>query len=168
VRSAGSGNMVNRARQILKERLQGSRIVGIEGRGALGAEFVRRLFEAFAIASGEDDAGALGAGTPSGFKAYARAAAKGIVEAVALMTPPIETISSPVRRSRLFLNLARHRPHPDLLLRRIRRSIIREILANAPTVGSKSIDKWCVGRELCQSVSRGVWCQSVPPSLSAN
>jgi len=41
--------MVNRARQILKERLQGSRIVGIEGRGALGAEFARRLFEAFAI-----------------------------------------------------------------------------------------------------------------------
>jgi len=67
--------MVNRARQILKERLQGSRIVGIEGRGALGAEFARRLFEAFAIASGEDDAGALGAGTSSGFKAYARAAA---------------------------------------------------------------------------------------------
>ena len=49
--SAGSDhNMVNRARQILKERLQGSRIVGIEGRGALGAEFARRLFEAFAIA----------------------------------------------------------------------------------------------------------------------
>ena len=68
--SAGSDhNMVNRARQILKERLQGSRIVGIEGRGALGADFARRLFEAFAIASGEDDAGALGAGTPSGFTA---------------------------------------------------------------------------------------------------
>ena len=74
--SAGSDhNMVNRARQILKKRLQGSRIVGIEGRGALGAEFARRLFEAFAIASGEDDAGALGAGTPRGFKANARAAA---------------------------------------------------------------------------------------------
>ena len=67
--SAGSDhNMVNRARQILKERPQGSRIVGIEGRGALGAEFARRLFEAFAIASGEDDAGALGAGTPSGLR----------------------------------------------------------------------------------------------------
>ena len=38
-------------------------------------EFARRWFEAFAIASGEDDAGALGAGTPSGFKAYARTAA---------------------------------------------------------------------------------------------
>jgi hypothetical protein len=73
VGSAGSDhNMVNQARQILKKRLQGSRIVGIEGRGALGAEFARRLFETFAIASSEDDAGALGAGTSSGFKAYAR------------------------------------------------------------------------------------------------
>jgi hypothetical protein len=67
--------MVNRAREILKERLQGSNIVGIEGRRALGAEFARRLLEAFAIASGEHDAGALGAGTPSGFEAYASAAA---------------------------------------------------------------------------------------------
>jgi hypothetical protein len=67
--------MVNRARQFLKERPQGSRIVGIEGRGALGAEFARRLFEAFAIASDEDDAGALGAGTASGFKPDASAAA---------------------------------------------------------------------------------------------
>ena len=48
--SAGSDhNMVNRARQILKERLQGSRIVRIEGRGALGAEFARRLFEALGV-----------------------------------------------------------------------------------------------------------------------
>jgi hypothetical protein len=46
--------------------------------------------------------------------------------------------------SRLLLSRARHRPHPYLLLRRIRRSIIREILANAPAVGSKSIDKWRV------------------------
>ena len=82
--SPGSNhNMVNRARQILKERLQGSRIVGIEGRGALGAEFARSLFEVFAIAPGEDDAGALSAGAPSGFKAYTSAAANdndGLVE----------------------------------------------------------------------------------------
>ncbi len=76
VRSAGGDhNMVNRARQILKERLQGSGIIGIEGRGALGAKFARRFFEAFAIASGEDGAGALGAGTPSSFKPYPSAAA---------------------------------------------------------------------------------------------
>jgi hypothetical protein len=58
------------------------------------------------------------------------------------------------RRSRLFLNRARHRPHSDLLLRRIRRSIIREILANAPAVGSKSIDKWCVGRQRQHHIQR--------------
>ena len=49
--------------------------------------------------------------------------------------------------SRLLLSRSRHRHHPDLLLRRIRRSIIREILANAPAVGSKSIDNWRVGRQ---------------------
>ena len=58
------------------------------------------------------------------------------------------------RRCRLFLNRARHRPHPDLLLRRVRRSIIREILANAPAVGSKSIDKWCVGRQRQHHIQR--------------
>ena len=86
VRSAGGDhNMVNRARQILKERLQGSGIVGIEGRGPLGTKFARRLFEAFGIASGEDGAGALGAGTPSSFKPYPSAAADnndGLGEAV--------------------------------------------------------------------------------------
>src|SRR5271170_270066 len=49
--------------------------------------------------------------------------------------------------SRLLLGRARHRLHPYLLLRRIRRSIIREILANAPAVRSKSIGKWRVGRQ---------------------
>ncbi len=43
------------------------------------------------------------------------------------------------RRFHLLLNQARHRRHPDLLLCRIRRSIIREIIANAAAVGSKSI-----------------------------
>ena len=47
-----------------------------------------------------------------------------------------------------------HRRHPDLLLRRIRRSIIREILANAHAVGSKSIDKWRVGRQRQQHIQR--------------
>src|ERR1700679_1438773 len=42
-------------------------------------------------------------------------------------------------RSGLLLSRARHRRHPDLLLRRIPRSIIREILENASAVGSKSI-----------------------------
>jgi hypothetical protein len=83
--------------------------------------------EAFAIASGEDDAGALGAGTSSGFKAYARAAANdddglaeqfrpgpGIVEAVVLMTPPVETISSPVRSNKRRANSAPSAPRPSM------------------------------------------------------
>ena len=73
--STSGGRLVAARALILKERLQGSGIVGIEGRGALGAKFARRLFEAFAIASGEDGAGALGAGTPSSFKPYPSAAA---------------------------------------------------------------------------------------------
>ena len=109
--SAGSDhNMVNRARQILKERLQGSRIVGIEGRGALGAEFARRLFEAFAIASGERmmlapsararravsrRMPALPPMMTTVWRSSSGPGRVGIVEAVALMTPPIETISSP-------------------------------------------------------------------------
>jgi hypothetical protein len=102
--SAGSDhNMVNRAWQILKERLQGSRIVGIEGRGALGAEFARRLFESVAIASGEDDAGALSgrravsrpmpALPPMMMTVWRSSSGPGrvrMVEAEALMTPPIE------------------------------------------------------------------------------
>ena len=35
---------------------------------ALGTEFARGLLQAVAISSGEDDAGAFGAGSPSGFK----------------------------------------------------------------------------------------------------
>src|SRR5580693_5756498 len=49
--------------------------------------------------------------------------------------------------SRLLPGRALHRSHTDLLLRRVRRSIIREILANAPAVGSKSIDNRRVGRQ---------------------
>jgi hypothetical protein len=54
----------------------------------------------------------------------------------------------------LLLSGARHRPHPYLLLRRIRRSIIREILANARVVGSKSIDNWRVGRQRQHHIQR--------------
>ena len=72
--STSGGRLVAARALILKERLQGSGIVGIEGRGALGAKFARRLFQALGIASGEDGAGALGAGTPSSFKPYPSAA----------------------------------------------------------------------------------------------
>ena len=62
-------------REILEERLQGGRIVGVEGRGPLRVEFQRCLLEAIEIAPGEDDAGALGAGSPGGFQPDAGAAA---------------------------------------------------------------------------------------------
>jgi hypothetical protein len=68
-------NMVNQGRQIPKKRLQGIRVVGIESRGALGAEFARSLLKALGVACGQEDAGAFGAGTPSGFKPDAGATA---------------------------------------------------------------------------------------------
>ena len=63
--AGGDHHVVNRGWEILEERLQGGRIVGVEGRGALRVELERCLLEAFGIAPGEDDAGALGAGSPS-------------------------------------------------------------------------------------------------------
>src|SRR5262249_5784128 len=54
---------------------QGRRIVGVEGGGALRAKLDRRLLEAFGVAPGEDNAGALGAGSPGGFQPDAGAAA---------------------------------------------------------------------------------------------
>ena len=58
-----------------KNRCQGSRVVGVEGRGALRAEFGRRLLEPVGIAGGEDDIGTLGPGAPGGLEPDARAAA---------------------------------------------------------------------------------------------
>jgi hypothetical protein len=66
--------MVDRAWKIPEERLQGGRIVGVEGRGAPRVELDGRLLEAFGIAPGEDNAGALGAGSPCGFQPDAGAA----------------------------------------------------------------------------------------------
>src|SRR5262245_38491735 len=75
VGSAGCDHhVVDRGWEIMEERLQGDRIVGVEGPGALRAKFDRRLLEAFGVASGEDDAGTLGAGSPGGFQPYAGAA----------------------------------------------------------------------------------------------
>ena len=53
----------------------GGRIVGVEGCDALRIELECCLLEAFGIAPGQDDAGALGAGAPGGFQADASAAA---------------------------------------------------------------------------------------------
>jgi len=57
--------MVDRGWEIVEERPQGGRIVGVEGRGALRAKLERRLLDAFGVAPGEDNAGALGAGSPA-------------------------------------------------------------------------------------------------------
>jgi hypothetical protein len=57
--------MIDRCWQILKEPLQGSRVIGVKGRGALHAEFQRRLLEPVGIAAGKDDIGTLSPGTSS-------------------------------------------------------------------------------------------------------
>jgi hypothetical protein len=76
VGSAGRNHhVVDRGWEFLEERLQGGGIVGVEGRGALRVELERCLLEAFGIASGEDDASALGTGSPGGFQPDAGTAA---------------------------------------------------------------------------------------------
>src|SRR5262245_22711959 len=74
-RASGDHHLVDRSWEIVEERPQGRRIVGVEGRGALRVQLERRLLEAFAVAPGEDNAGALGAGSPGGFQPDAGAAA---------------------------------------------------------------------------------------------
>ena len=56
--------MVDRCGQVLEEPLQGSRVVGVEGRSVWRAELRRRLLEPAGIAAGEDDIGTLGPGAP--------------------------------------------------------------------------------------------------------
>jgi hypothetical protein len=73
--TGGDHHVVDRGWKTLEERLEGGRIVGVEGRGALRGDLARCLFEAFGIAPGEDEAGALGAGSPGGFQPDAGAAA---------------------------------------------------------------------------------------------
>src|SRR5262249_58882 len=73
--AGGDHHVIGRGREILEERLRGGRIGGVEGRGALRVELERCLLEAFWIAPGEDDTGALGAGAPGGFQPDAGAAA---------------------------------------------------------------------------------------------
>ena len=75
--SAGCDHhVIDRGWQILKERLQGGRIVGVKSRCALRVYIERSLLEAFGIPSSEDDAGALGASSPGGFKPDASAACR--------------------------------------------------------------------------------------------
>src|SRR5260370_42500265 len=67
--------MVDRRWQAAEEPLQGSRVLGVEGRGTLRAEFQRRLLEPVGIAAGEDDIGTLSPGASSCLEPDARAAA---------------------------------------------------------------------------------------------
>jgi hypothetical protein len=60
--------MVDRGWEIPEDCLKGGRLIGVEGCGALRVEFERCLLEAFGIAPGQDDAGALGASSPGGFQ----------------------------------------------------------------------------------------------------
>jgi hypothetical protein len=57
--------MVDRCGQLPKELLEGTCVVGIEGRGSSRADFTPRLLEPVAIAAGKDDIGPLRAGAPS-------------------------------------------------------------------------------------------------------
>src|SRR4030088_2732411 len=67
--------MVDRCWQVPEEPLQGSRVVGVEGRGALRAEFHRRLLQPVGIAAGEDDIRTLSPGASSCLEPDACAAA---------------------------------------------------------------------------------------------
>jgi hypothetical protein len=66
--------VVNRGSEILEERPQGGRIIDIEGRSLLRANLDCCFLEAFRVAAGEDNAGALGAAPPGGFQPDAGAA----------------------------------------------------------------------------------------------
>jgi hypothetical protein len=68
-------HVVDRCWQVLEEPPQGSRIVGVECRGALRAKFERGLLERAGIPAGENDVSALSTGQSSGLKPDARAAA---------------------------------------------------------------------------------------------
>jgi hypothetical protein len=75
-RAAGRDHhMVDRCRQVLEEPLQGGRVVGVEGGGALRAEFPRRLLEPVGTTAGEDDIGTLGSSASGCFEPDTRAAA---------------------------------------------------------------------------------------------
>src|SRR5262249_7689236 len=73
--AGGHHHMMDRARQILEERLDCGRIAGVEGGGTLCAELTCCLPDSLLFAPGEDNAGALRASAPGGFQPYAGAAA---------------------------------------------------------------------------------------------
>ena len=72
--AGGHHDVIDRRWEIPEERLQSGPIVDVKGRGVLRVELECCLFEAFSIAPREDDASALGAGSPGGLQSDARAA----------------------------------------------------------------------------------------------
>ena len=62
-------HVVDRIRQVLEGPLHRRCIAGVERRGHVCVELERRLLQAFRIPARENDIGALGAGSPSGFLA---------------------------------------------------------------------------------------------------
>jgi len=72
---AGDQHVVDRAWQRVEEPPERGRVGGVEGGGAARVDVARRLLEPLGITAGEDDLGALAAGTASGLEADAGAAA---------------------------------------------------------------------------------------------
>ena len=67
--------MVDRGRQVTEEPLEGSRIRGVEGRGAQRVELARGALEALGIPAGEDQLGPLSACSSGRFEPDAGATA---------------------------------------------------------------------------------------------
>src|SRR6266700_4028405 len=76
---AGASNHheVDLGGQAAKEPVEGSRVGGVEGRGAARADFGRGPLEALGVPPGQDDLGALGTGAAGGLQPDAGAAADG-------------------------------------------------------------------------------------------
>ena len=72
---AGDQHVVDRRGQLLEERLQLAEVGGVEGRGALRAEFHGCLLEPVGVSPGEDDVRGLSPGAPGGLQPDAGAAA---------------------------------------------------------------------------------------------
>jgi len=76
VRLAGCDHhVVDRGRQVAEERLEGSRIRGVEGRSAQRGDLARGDLEPLGIAAGEDQLGPLSACSSGGFEPDAGATA---------------------------------------------------------------------------------------------